>query len=71
MSRSLAKSVSKNSSRKYSPKHLGCARKYAIDENNSASNRATQKTAEATGDLIGNKIEYKNTKVSKSSPKII
>ena len=33
------------------------------------SKRAIQKTAEATGDLIGNKIADKITSVSKKSPK--
>ena len=32
------------------------------------SNRVTQKPAEATGDLIGNKIANRITKVSKHSP---
>ena len=31
--------------------------------------RAIQKTAEATGDLIGNRIALKVTKISKTSPK--
>ena len=33
-----------------------------------ASKRAVQKTAEATGDLNGNKIDDKITKISRSSP---
>ena len=35
-----------------------------IDAIKTASKRAIQKTAEATGDLIGNKIVYKITSVS-------
>ena len=35
----------------------------------SASKRAIQKTAEATGDLIGNKNPHKIAGVSKTSPK--
>ena len=34
-----------------------------------ASKRAIQKTAESTGDLIGNKIAEKITSTSKKSPK--
>ena len=34
----------------------------------SATKRAIQKTAEATGDLIGNKVADKNTRISKISP---
>ena len=34
-----------------------------------ASKRAIQKTTEATGDLIGNKIADKITSLSKKSPK--
>ena len=33
-----------------------------------ASKRAIKKTAEATGDLIGNKIDCQITRVSKTSP---
>ena len=35
----------------------------------SASKRAIQKSAEATGDLIGNKNPHKIARVSKTSPK--
>ena len=40
-------------------------KKSAIDAVKTASKRAIQKTAEATGDLIGNKIADKITSVSK------
>ena len=39
----------------------------ATDAFKTASKRAIQKTAEATGDLIGKKIANKMTKLSKSS----
>ena len=39
----------------------------ATDAIHTASKRAIQKTAEATGDLIGNKIADKITSVSKKS----
>ena len=43
--------------------------KSTIDVIKTASKRAMQKTSEATGDLIGNKIKHKITSVSKKSPK--
>ena len=50
----------KNMSNKYSQKFLG-AKKSTTDAIKIASKRAIQKTAEATGDLIGNKIADKIT----------
>ena len=41
---------------KYSQKRLNYARKSATDAFETASKRAIQKTAEATGDLVGNKM---------------
>ena len=46
-------------------KGYGCNKADAIK---TASKRATQKTAEATGDLIGNKTTDKITSVSKKKP---
>ena len=43
----------------------------AIDAIKTASKRAIQKTAEATGDLMGNKIADKITSFSKKSVKDI
>ena len=43
--------------------------KSTTDAIKTASERAIQKTAEATGDLIGNKIADKITSVSKKSTK--
>ena len=48
--------MSKNLSGKYSQKRLDYARKSATDAFETASKRAIQKTAEATGDLVGNKM---------------
>ena len=42
--------------------------KHATDAIKTASKRAIQKTAELTGDLIGNKTADKTTRVSKISP---
>ena len=50
----FAKSIGKNLSNKYGRKRLDSAKKSAKDAIRTASKRAIQKTAEATGDLIGN-----------------
>ena len=62
---SFAKSMGKILSNKYSQKPLDSAKKSTTDTIKAASKRAIQKTAEATGDLIGNKIADKLTSVSK------
>ena len=54
-------------SNKYSQKLVDTAKKSATDAIKTASIRAIQKTAEATGDLIGNKIADKITGASKKS----
>ena len=66
---SFAKNIGTNISNKYSQKLVDTARKYAIDAIKTASKRAIQKTAEATGDLVGNKIADKVTSASKKSLK--
>ena len=62
-----AAKVAKNMSNKYSQKLVDTAKKSATDAIKTASKRAIQKTAEATRDLVGNKIADKIT--AKSSPK--
>ena len=62
---SFAKNVGKSLSCKYGQKILDGAKKYTADAIKTASKRAIQKNAEATGDLIGNKIADKITSVSK------
>ena len=62
---SFAKNMGKNLSSKYGQKLLDGAKKYTTDAIKTASKRAIQKTTEATGDLIGNKIAHKITSVSK------
>ena len=52
---------------KYSQKLADGAKNSAIDALKTASARAIQKTAEATGDLIGNKIADKIISTSKKS----
>ena len=64
---SFAKNMGKNLSNKYSQKVLDTAEKSTTDAIKSASKRAIQKAAEATGYLIGNKIADKITSVSKKS----
>ena len=66
---SFAKNMGKNLRSKYGQKLLGNARKSTRDPIKTASKRAIQKRAEATGDLIGSKIADKVKSVSKKSKK--
>ena len=50
---------------KYSEKLVDTAKKFATDAIKTASKRAIQKTAEATGDLVGNTIADQITSASK------
>ena len=65
---SFAKNMGKSLSNKYGQKLLDSAKKSTTDAIKTASKRAIQKTAEATGDLIRNKIADKTTSVSKKKP---
>ena len=60
--------VAKNLNNKYGFKLADSAKKSATDAFKIASKRAIQKTAEATGDLVGNKIADKITSYSKKTP---
>ena len=60
--------VSENVSSKCSQKLLDYNNQSATDTFKTVSKRAIEKTAEATDDLIGNKITNKITKVTRSSP---
>ena len=62
---SFAKNMGKNLSNKYSQRLFDSAKKSTTDAINTASKRSIQKTAEAAGDLTGNKIADKITSVSK------
>ena len=62
-------SFARSMSNKYGKKLVDTAKKSATDAIITASKRAIQKTAEATGDLVGNKIADKITSVSKKSAK--
>ena len=60
---SFAKSMSKSLGSKYNKKLLDHGNQSAIDAIKTASKRAIQNMAEATGGLIVNKIAEKITKV--------
>ena len=59
----FAKNMGKSLSNKYGHKLLDSAKKSTTDAIKTTSKRAIQKTAEATSDLIGNKIADKITSV--------
>ena len=59
----------KNIGNKYGKKLFDTAKKSTTDATKTASQRAIQKTAEATEDLIGNKIADKIISISKKSVK--
>ena len=75
MGKNINKNISKNLSGKYSQKLLDYTKQSATDAFKTTSKKANQKTAEATGDLIANKIadmvgksyDGRITKVSKIS----
>ena len=58
-------SFARSMSNKYGQKLVDTAKKSPTDATKATSKRAIQKTAEATGGLIGNKIADKITSVSK------
>ena len=61
---SFTKNIGRNLSNKYGQKLVDTAKKSATDALKIASKRAIQKTAEATGDLVSNKIADKITGIS-------
>ena len=68
---SSAKNMGKSLSNKYGQKVIDTAKKSTTYAIKTASKRAIQKTAEATGDLIVNKIADKITSISKKSNKVL
>ena len=64
---SFAKNIGKSLSTKYGQKPLDSAKKSTTDAIKTSSKRAIEKTAEATGDLFGNKIADKITSVLKKT----
>ena len=63
-------SFARSMSNRYWKKLLDTAKKSATDAIKTASKRTIQKTAEATGDLIGNKTADKITSISKEPSNI-
>ena len=61
--------TTKNLNNKYGQKFVDSAKKYATDALKIAGKRGIQKTAEANGDLVGNKIADKITSYSKETSK--
>ena len=66
---SFAKNMGESLTNKYIQKLLGSAKKSTTDAIKTASKRAIQNTAEATGDFIGNKIADKITSIPKKPVK--
>ena len=69
MDKNISTDISKDLSFKYSQKRLDHAKQSSTYVFKMASKTASQKRAEATGDLSGNKIANRITKVSKHCPK--
>ena len=65
--KNMDKNIGKNLRGKYTQKLLDHAKQSATDTLKSTSKRVIQKAAEATGDLIDNKIADKVTKISRTS----
>ena len=65
--KNIGKNIRKNLSSKFSRKPLDHARQSTTDPFKTALKRGTQKTEEAAGDLIDNKIADKIIRVSKTS----
>ena len=63
----MGKTISKNLNEKYSQKFFDLSKQSATDALKTTSVKVIQKTAEVSGDLIGNKIVNRITKVSRSS----
>ena len=66
---SYAKNIGKSLSNKYGQILVDSAKKSATDALKTASKRAIQETAEATGNLMTNKIANKITSISEKSAK--
>ena len=66
--KNIGKKLSKNLSSKYSQKILDNTKQSLTDKLKIALKRGIHKIAGATGDLIGNKIADKITKLSRGSP---
>ena len=67
--KNIGKKISKSWNCKYNQKLLDNAKQSATGAFKTSSRKVIQKTAEATSDLIGNKIADKIIRASKTSPK--
>ena len=65
----MGRNIGKSTRKKLNQKLIDHAKQSATDALKKSSQRAIQKTSETAGDLIGNKIADRITKVSKTSPK--
>ena len=63
---SFAKNIGKNLINKYGQKIIDTAKKSATDAIKTAAQRAIRKTAETTGDLVGNKMADLITSIPKN-----
>ena len=68
MGKYIVKNIKENLSSQYSKKRLDHTKQSARDALKTVSKTAIQKTAEVTGNLFGNKIADRVTKVLISSP---
>ena len=66
---SFAKNIGKNLNNKYGQKLVDIIKKSAADALKTASKRVTHRTAEAIGDLAGNKIADNIIRISKKNNK--
>ena len=69
MGKNIGKNISKSLSVKHGQKPFDHNKQSAADALKTVSKRVIQKKAEGTGDMIGNKIANRITKVSKTSPR--
>ena len=68
--KNISKSIKKNVSKKFSQKRIDDAKHFTINAVKATSKRAIQKTAVATGNLIGNKTVDKITQQFCESQKL-
>ena len=68
MGTNIGHNISKNVSGKYRQKFLDHGQQSVAGALETTSKRITQKTSDATGDMIGYKISDRTTKVWKTSP---
>ena len=66
MGKTIGKVISKTFTGRYSQDFLDRTKQSAADTLKTSSKREIQKTAEATGDLMGNKLAIKIEKISKT-----